>query len=247
MRLAATLLAVAACITLTSPAAQCATGVQKVIFESGGLRRAYYVFVPASVAPGTPAPVLVLLHGSGGTGSEITRYWTELARAQGLMLLAPNSKDGIYWRLKEDSPGFIRDAVESVAAAHPLDRRRVYLFGQSGGAVYALTLGMLESEYFAAVAVHAGSWREPANYDVLKLAQRKIPVAIFVGDSDPFFSVKSVRETEDAMRGAGHPVSVTVLPRHQHSLTPVAPQVTAAAWQFLKDTALSGEPRYIAF
>jgi poly(3-hydroxybutyrate) depolymerase len=234
-------------MAVASPAALCATGVQKVIFESSGLRRAYYVFVPASVLPGKPAPLLVLLHGSGGTGTDMMRYWTQLAQVQGLILAAPNSKDGTYWRLKEDGPGFIRDAVESVAAAHPVDRQRVYLFGQSGGAVYALMLGMLESEYFAAVAVHAGSWREPANYDVLKVAQRKIPVAIFVGDSDPFFSVKSVRETEDAMRTAGHPVSVTVLPRHQHSLTPVAPQVTEAAWNFLSGTALNGEPRFVAF
>jgi poly(3-hydroxybutyrate) depolymerase len=210
--------------------------------QSGGRQRDIAVYVPRSAQNG--APVLVLLHGSGQPARSILRRWIATADQEGIVLLAPQSLDPDAWHLVADGPGLFRDAIESVAAAHPIDRQRVYLFGHSGGAVYALTLAMLESEYFAAAAVHAGSWRDRAAFNSLRYAKRKIPIAMFVGDIDEFFSVASVRRTEAALREAGHPVSVTVIKSHGHAYSRVARTLNPEMWRWLAATALESEPRF---
>jgi predicted esterase len=206
--------------------------------------RQYSLYVPTSVAATQgPLPLLVLLHGSGQAAENLLRFWTALADRERVLLVAPESADNDYWHMKVDGPTFIRGVVDTVASACPVDRRRTYLFGNSGGAVYGLTLALLESEYFAAAAVHAGAWRERAAFGAISYAKRKIPVSIFIGDLDEFFPLRSVRQTERALRDAGHPVSVTVLKGHTHWYRRVAPEVNDAAWKFLSAVSLASEPR----
>jgi poly(3-hydroxybutyrate) depolymerase len=214
-----------------------ATGTVDERVQSNGRERTYTLHVPAS-ASGTPAPVVVLLHGSGGRSREMVRLWTPLAEAEGIVLVAPTSLDADAWHLQADGPQLFHDILAHVAARHAIDRRRVYLFGHSGGAVYALMLGLMQSESFAAVAVHAGTFRDRASFNALGLAKRKIPVALFIGDIDEFFSLRSARATERALREAGHPTTLTVLKRHGHGYARVATAVNAAAWQSLESTAL---------
>jgi poly(3-hydroxybutyrate) depolymerase len=215
--------------------------------DSAGVRRTYYLVVPDSLPAQTAAPILILLHGSGSNGHDMARAWIDLATKAGIIIVAPSSRDVLYWRLRDDGPSFIRDVVNDVGVQHPLDTRRIYLFGHSGGAVYALTLAMLESEYFAAVAIHAGAWRDPRDFSALQLARRKIPVAMFVGSRDEFFPVKAVRDTQNALREAGHPAEVTVIKRHTHDYGEVVTTVNAAAWQFLRGIALDQDARYRAY
>jgi poly(3-hydroxybutyrate) depolymerase len=54
-----------------------------------------------------------------------------------------------------DGPAFLYFLIEAVKAKHAVDGRRMYLFGHSAGAEFALTMGLIESEFFAAVAVHS--------------------------------------------------------------------------------------------
>jgi poly(3-hydroxybutyrate) depolymerase len=215
-------------------------GAAGTVYErvrSNARERTYTLHVPAS-ASGTSAPVVVLLHGSGGRSREMVRLWTPLAEAEGIVLVAPSSLEEDAWQLQADGPQLFHDILDDVAARHAIDRRRVYLFGHSGGGVYALTLGLMQSEYFAAVAVHGGAWRDPESFAALGLATRKIPVVLFIGDTDEFFSLRSARDTERALREAGHPTTLTVLRRHGHGYARVASRVNAAAWQRLEASAL---------
>ena len=68
----------------------------------------------------------------------------------------------------------------------------MYLFGRFAGAGQALRLSLLESEYFAPAAVHAGALGEGAG-QYTERAQRKIPIAIFVGTSGQLFPLPMVR------------------------------------------------------
>ena len=207
-------------------------------------QRIFSLYIPpAAQAPSASSPLLVLLHGSFQRGDHILRMWIELADREGLILAAPQALDESAWHIRADGPAFIREVVEAIAARCAVDRRRTYLFGDSGGAVYALTLALIESEYFAAAAVHAGAWRAREDFAVVSYAKRKIPVSIFVGDIDELFSVRSVRQTERALRDAGHPVNVTIMKGHGHAYGRVAPKVNAAAWAFLQPVSLESDPR----
>jgi len=227
---------------LLLPQAARGADIAKHDVSFGGRARSYYLYVPPSL-PGAPAPLLVLLHGSGRDGHAIIRLWKADADRHGLVLLAPNALHLSAWRLRDDGPGFIRAAIAAVAGGYSIDARRVYLFGQSGGAVYALLLSMLESRFFAATAVHAGAWRTPLEYRALGYLKRKIPVAIVVGDRDEFFSLAAVHKTEGAMKRAGIPIAVTVIAGQHHWYDDKsAPRINPIAWDFLKARELDRPP-----
>ena len=220
---------------------------EKETIEAEGMRRSYYVYVPDSVSPSEAAPMLLLLHGSGQTGLSLIREWTDLAAAEGIVLVAPDARDRMYWRLDDDSPAFLRDVIDAVGSRHTIDRRRVYLFGLSGGAVYALTLSVLESEFFAASAVFAGVWRDEESLAIVPHARRKIPISIFIGDRDEFFPPKAVIATEEALKKAGHPVSLAILKRQGHTYAGVARKVNRDVWNFLAGVRLESEPNFQSY
>jgi poly(3-hydroxybutyrate) depolymerase len=230
---------------LTLPAyARAGDKVSKESIESGGRKRTYYLFAPASLKP--QAPLVVLFHGSGRDGLSLVEKWKDLAAREGFLIVGPNSRDSSLWRIPDDGPEFIRDLVEALRAKYTLDARRVYLFGHSAGAVFALHLALRESEYFAAAAVHAGAWREQGEFDSLEQAKRKTSVAIVVGDRDSFFPLDAVRATEAALKEHGHRVEVTVMKGHDHWYYDLAPGINRGAWDFLKGKSLDADPKYTA-
>jgi poly(3-hydroxybutyrate) depolymerase len=212
-------------------------------FVSGKATRVEYVYVPEQLKADVAAPVLVLLHGSFGNGENILREWIDVANREGIVLIAPDASDRMNWRLRQDSPQFLNDAINAVAAKQAIDWKRLYVFGHSGGAVYTLMLAMLESEYFAAAALHAGSWRQKKEYDAMKLAKRKIPVALFIGDKDEYFPLRTVQDTAKALEQAGHPTMLEVIPRHTHNYRDVSADVNVKAWDFLKARTLEENPK----
>lgn len=227
--------------------AHAAEKISKEKFDSPQGKRTYYLFVPDSVKTGAPAPLLVLLHGSGRNGLSLAEKWKEIASREGLILVAPDAHNSQGWFIPKDGPEFIHDLVETLRSKHPVNPRRVYLFGHSAGAVFALNLAMLESEYFAATAVHAGAWREEREFSYIKYAKRKTPLAIFVGDRDASFPVNNVKATEAALRGQGFNVEVTLMKGHDHWYYDLAPEINRNAWDFLKRHALDEDPKHTEY
>jgi poly(3-hydroxybutyrate) depolymerase len=107
--------------------ATAAQDVQKLTFESSGRSGTYYLYVPAKASPG-PAPVIVLLHGSGGDGKSMIDPWLPLARSEGIILVAPDASYPQAWRIPQEGPQFFHDLLEGVRASHrELDDRRMFL------------------------------------------------------------------------------------------------------------------------
>ena len=212
-------------------------GVSADSFEFAGIKRSYSLFVPTSPSA-APAPLIVLLHGSYGSAAALISWWSALAAQEGIVLVSPDAREREAWQLRADGPQFIRAVIDEAAAKHPIDRGRIYLFGSSGGAVYSLTLSMIESQLFAATAIHAGAWRAPSEFRAVPYAKRKIPIAIFIGDKDEYFPLFAVRKTQTALEKAGHPLSLTVIPGHRHAYADVALEVNRSAWQFMKANRL---------
>jgi poly(3-hydroxybutyrate) depolymerase len=219
---------------LNQPASE--TGkIVKEAFDLNGKARSYYLFVPKSGASNTP--LVILLHGSGGSGRSLVEEWKSLAGKEGLLLAGPDSNVSSGWSLESDGPEFINELIETIKAKHRIDPRRVYLFGYSAGAVYALQLSMLMSERFAATAVYAGAM-DPASFGRIDRAKRKIPIALFVSTNDPFFPVAKVRATLNALKEHGFPAHMKEVwvddSAHGHDYRTVARSVNSDAWKFLK-------------
>ena len=65
--------------------------VTKEITNLGGKARAYYLFVPDKLTKDRPAPLLLLLHGSGRNGFSLVDKWKDLAKKEGIILVGPDS------------------------------------------------------------------------------------------------------------------------------------------------------------
>jgi poly(3-hydroxybutyrate) depolymerase len=208
-----------------------------------GTSREYVLYVPEGAGHEAARPLVILLHGSGRDGRSLVDPWKDLARDEGIILAAPEATNRQQWELSADSPDLFAALVEAVKAKGKVDSRRIYLFGHSAGAVHAITMGLLESEYFAAVAVHAGAL--PADsYDLIDYHDRKIPFAIWVGTRDRFFPVPLVEATKAAMVARGLPVTLEVMKNHTHDYYGKSRDINRAAWAFLKEQRLSEAPKF---
>ncbi len=214
--------------------------IVKETIESQGRKRSYYLFVPDSIK--APAPMIVLLHGSGRNGSSLVEKWKDLASKEGIILVGPDAQNSQGWFAPIDGPDFLYEIVEWIKLKHRVDPRRIYLFGHSAGASFALIISLLESNYFAATAVHAGAMQKK-EYSFIAQAERKIPLSIIVGTQDPFFPLSDVRATRDALNEKGFSAILTEIPNHGHNYYDLASKINSDAWDFLKKHEMA-EPKY---
>lgn len=108
-------------------------------------------YVPRSLPPGRPAPLLVLLHGAGGSAANWFGAWTAHAEATGMVIAAPDSRDAT-WQMGTRGGGrdarFVDQLLAAVTDTVSIDAGRVALGGFSDGASYALTLGLVNGDVF---------------------------------------------------------------------------------------------------
>lgn len=219
--------------------------VTKEQFTHGGRQVPYFLFVPKAPTAPASAPLLVLFHGSARDGSSIVEPWKELAEKEGIVLVAPDAQNPQRWNVPVDGPETVCALVDQLRQSLPVvNPRRLYLFGHSGGAVFVLYMAMLESDYFAAGALHAGAWRSPEEFTSVDLLGRRIPLALTVGSNDRFFSLDAVNATADALKKAGVPVVTRVIPNHDHNYYVMSGDVNEWAWTALKGHVLPAEPVY---
>jgi predicted esterase len=217
--------------------------ITKELITSNGKTRAYYLYVPSTIKAPATAPLIIMLHGSGRTGITLVEKWKDYAKKEGIIIAGPDASDLRGWGSPQDGPDYLRDLVEELKSKYPINARRVYLFGHSAGASFALHMSLMESQYFAATAIHAGALSS-SDMELLELGKRKIPISIQVGDSDNFFPLKAVRATRDALKEAGFPVELIEIPNHDHWYYDKASKFNQTAWEFLKKYELDAEPQY---
>ena len=228
------------------PTASAKDDITKELMTSNGKTRAYYLYMPSTIKAESPVPLILMLHGSGRVGLSLVEKWKDLAKKENFIIAGPDSSNSQGWGMPQDGPDFLRDLVEELKKKYPINPRRVYLFGHSAGAIFALEISLMESEYFAATAIHAGAL-PPDDRDLIQMAKRKIPMFIQVGDSDQSFPLKAVRATRDLLNQNGFSVELTEIPKHDHWYYDLAPKINLAAWDFLKKYELNQDPVYRTF
>jgi len=116
-------------------------------------RRDALLQVPETSLDG-PLPLIVLLHGAGGSGEGVLRRLGSAPDAAGVAVLAPDSRDATWDGIRS---GFGRDvtfidrALERVFDSIAVDPARVGVGGFSDGATYALSLGLVNGDLFTRV------------------------------------------------------------------------------------------------
>jgi phospholipase/carboxylesterase len=127
-----------------------ATGTERL--EIGG-RRDALLRLPSAAAEG-PLPLIVLLHGAGGSGEGILRRVGSAADAAGVAVLAPDSRDSTWDAIRSGfgaDIAFLDRALARTFERVAIDPARVAVGGFSDGASYALSLGAINGDLFRKV------------------------------------------------------------------------------------------------
>lgn len=116
-----------------------------------GAGRDGVLYVPTGYRPERPAPLLVFLHGAGGSAAGLEALF-ELAEETGAVLLLPDSRgltwDGISGRFGPDV-AFLDGALAHTFERVAIDPRHLALSGFSDGGSYALSLGVANGDLFS--------------------------------------------------------------------------------------------------
>jgi len=155
-----------------SCALQAAPGVSAQTLTSGGRERSYRLFVPAGYDGRKPLPLVLELHGSGGTaeGQARTSLFAQLAEREGFLVASLQAAaEGNRWNVpitseRPDDVRYVSDVIDHVAARVCTDRQRVYATGFSGGARMSSLLACKLGDRIAAIAPMSGlRWPGPCS------------------------------------------------------------------------------------
>lgn len=162
-------------------------GVSEQRLTSGGRERTYRLFVPPGYDGRASLPLVLDMHGSGGTATNqaATSRFEALAEREGVLVatLQAGTEDR-RWNVpiaegRPDDVRYVSDVIDHVAARVCTDRARVYATGFSGGARMSSLLACRLNDRIAAIAPMAGlRWPGPC-------AGRAVPVLTFHGLADP--------------------------------------------------------------
>jgi len=164
-----------------------ASGVSEQQLSSGGRQRSYRLFVPPGYDGGTRLPLVLELHGSGGTaaGQASTSRFDALAASEGFLVASLQAAGtGNRWNVpvsddRPDDVAYVADVIADIAAQVCTDTARVYATGFSGGARMSSLLACRLNSRIAAIAPMAGlRWPAPCS-------GRAIPVLTLHGLADP--------------------------------------------------------------
>jgi poly(3-hydroxybutyrate) depolymerase len=194
----------------------------------------FYVFVPSSLNVARPVPAVLLIHGGGGKGPDLMAAWKTFAEQNGIILVGPTLPLGGNFETAV-APQLYPMIMDAARKEWNIDSKRVYLFGVSAGGYTVFDACMFDSEYFAGGGVFAAVITP--DYDwILQQAKRKLPIAIYLGDHDEFFTVAQAHSTRDLLAANGFPVRLTIFPNLDHNYGAVASTVNADVWNFFTQT-----------
>jgi len=156
------------------------------------------VHIPDSYVDGTPAPLVVLLHGYSGSG-----YWQEsymqflgVHEEYGFHYAYPDGTidqwGNRFWNATDaccdfgptgvDDSAYLAALLDAIEAAVDVDPRRIYLVGHSNGGFMSYRMACDHSDRIAAICSLAGAaWDDPTDCN----ASAPVNVLQIHGDRDP--------------------------------------------------------------
>jgi polyhydroxybutyrate depolymerase len=149
-------------------------GSSVVKVASGGLTRTAVLHLPPTPAA-HPLPLLIALHGYGGTGARFERDtgFSNIADRDGFAVLYPDAH-GSEWVINGSNRDveFISQLISHVESLACIEPRRIYATGVSNGGRMAARLGCALSAQIAAIAPVAGG------YSTLPACQPERPISV---------------------------------------------------------------------
>lgn len=171
-----------------------------------GRERDGFLHIPAGVVPSTPGPLILMLHGAGGSASGILSRLAPFADEVRCPMLVPDSRGPTWDAIRGDfgpDVRFIDAALDLAFSRLTIDPGRVVVSGFSDGASYALALGVVNGDLFRRVMAFSPGFVPPGR------ATGKPAVFITHGDQDPILPLEvTSRRIVATLSRAGYDVTL---------------------------------------
>jgi len=180
-----------------------------------------------------PAPLIVALHGTGGTAEGFAPLWRRVASDLGAVLAVPQGINpagrGFDWGVVEQGSHLVLRAIERARAEAEIDESRIVVAGFSNGASQAFIQALLEPDRFAGVLSVSGFYDE--RVAPVRSGRRLPRFAILNGERDE--EAGNNRRAARALRAAGGKVKLEIYPGLGHSFPPDQERELRSALEFL--------------
>lgn len=212
------------------------------IADAFGRETDLFVVVPPAYDRARPAGLLVVLHGLGGTGSDMTHAYRNFAAANGFIVACPTAQPEPEGAPNEDAPkgdlakniphwwsyregGFVFAALALLKRRYAIDENRVILSGYSMGGFGTWNIGLRYPDRFAAIVPMAGGLsrleyfrKSDERLRPLVRNAHSLPVCFVHGNADMTVPVLFDRRTRDQLKELGYDFEYREVPKGGHML-----------------------------
>lgn len=161
----------------------------------------YALFLPESSGSDENIPLIVILHGLGGSGANTIPAWIERLNKK-VAVLCPTYPMGAWWSRPAEE--MVLALIDQVRERYNIDSDRVFLAGLSNGAIGAYMIGMFYPDRFAGLIPIAGSITPRYMHFLVNL--RNTPVYMIQGAHDPIFPIQLSRRVHKILSDMKYPV-----------------------------------------
>ena len=217
------------------------------VFTEAGEVVPYGLVVPKSYDGTKAMPLIIALHGSGGTENTMMQagdgVLPRVAEERGFLVATPSGyrRNGGYGRtvtslgeldseslrISRLSEQDVLNVLKLVRANYRVDPARIYLMGHSMGGNGTWRLGSKYPEIWAALAPIAGGSAAASKLPLANLKPHNIPVYTVHGDADRTSPVENTRSMVAELKELGLPHKYHEIPggTHNNVVGPAIPHI----------------------
>ena len=185
-----------------------ACGATKHEMTYKGMARTWYEYVPARCTPDKKWPLVLCMHGRGGTAETFfdISCMSLVAEDRGFIAVFPQAglhqqkrgglKNVLFWcgdrdGVPEDDAGFLRTMIADISSRLPVDPGRIYSTGQSSGGMMTDVLWYAASDLFAACASWSGMFHPKKIRCRCPMSEPVLPTLFICGEGDALCTSKT--------------------------------------------------------
>jgi phospholipase/carboxylesterase len=127
-----------------------------VLDDNNGRRAILYI--PPSYKPATPTPLMLMLHGARGDGDRTLEQQRAVAEQHGVIVLSPSTRSGTWDAIRGDFAHDFAKLDELLTQSFErcnVDPMRIASGGFSDGASYAVSIGLMNGDFFTHIIAHS--------------------------------------------------------------------------------------------